>query len=216
MRTLFAIAATAVLSAHSSSQSKYPVRPVPLPDAEEIALATTAAPAEISERADVFTIKDGKPVRIRQGTNGAACMVARDSHEGSSYPICYDAEGVRTRMQRELTEVSLRMNGIDEAEIGRRIARAYETGTLKRPEKITVAYMMSPKQVIYSSANADGRRVGAWWPHLMISAPGLSASELGLPSKSAIAAFSVDAIDGHHNELVVQLHSWSDGSAARK
>jgi len=215
MRTVLIIA-TVALSARGYAQNRYPVVPVALPDSEEIALALTAAPSEISSKADVFTIKEGKAVRIRTGANGAACFVARDSHEGSTYPICYDAEGARTRMQRELLEVSLRMQGVAETAIVERVAKAYEAGTLERPKKITVAYMMSPKQVLYSSPNADGRRVGAWWPHLMISAPGLSADGLGLSAKSTISTFSVDAIDGHHNELIVQLHSWSDGSPVRK
>jgi hypothetical protein len=198
------------------AQGRYPVVPTPLPDAEELALATSAAPPEISAKADVYTFKAGKPVKVRAGSSGAACMVARDLHEGSAYPICYDAEGVRTRMQRELMEVGLRMSGAAEDEIERRVAAAYDKGELKRPGKITVAYMTSPRQVIFSSARAEGRRVGAWWPHLMITAPGLSAAGLGIPPNASLGGFSIDAIDGHHNELVVQLHTWSDGTPVKR
>ncbi len=199
----------------AAAQRPYPAKPILLPDAEEIALAMTAAPAEISGKADIYSFRDARPVKIRAGSNGAACMVARDYHDGSAYPICYDAEGVRTRMQRELMENGLRLQGVAEEEIVKRVAAAYESGALKRPERMTVAYMMSPKQVIFSSAKAEGVRVGSWWPHLMISAPHLTADGLGIPAGADIKGFSVDAIDGHHNELVVQLHSWSDGSPRR-
>ena len=200
----------------AAAQTAYPSRPQPLPDSAEIALAVTAAPPEISAGADVYTFRNGQPVKIRAGSTGVACMVARDYHPGSSYPICYDAEGVRTRMQRELMEVGLRIAGVPEDEIARRVAAAYDSGQLKRPARMTVAYMMSPRQVIFSSAKADGRRVGAWWPHLMITSPDLSAGGLGIPAGKSVPGFSVDAIDGHHNELVVQLPNWSDGTSVKR
>ena len=210
---------SAVLIALSASiavaQRPYPAKPIPLPDAEEAALAMTAAPSEISGKADIYSFRGGKPIKIRSGSNGAACMVARDYHDGSVYPICYDAEGARTRMQRELMEVGLRIEGVPEAEIAKRVTAAYERGDLKRPDRMTVAYMMSPRQVIFASPQADGARVGAWWPHLMITAPHLTGESLGIPAGASIRGFSVGAIDGHHNELVVQLAAWSDGTPRR-
>ena len=214
MSRLVILSLLVATAAHA--QRAYPVIPTPLPDAEEIALALTAAPPEISGKADVYTIRDGKPVRIQTGTNGVACLVARDYHPGSSYPICYDAEGTRTRMQRELLEVGLRTRGVSEEQIAKDVAAAYESGALKRPAKMSIAYMLSPKQVIYSSPKATGVRVGAWWPHLMITGPDVSASGFGLPAGATVAGFSVGAIDGHHNELVVQLHTWSDGAPVKK
>lgn len=200
----------------ASAQASYPARPQPLPDSAEIALALTAAPSEISAGADVYSFRNGQPVKIRSGSTGVACMVARDYHAGSSYPICYDAEGVRTRMQRELMEVGLRIAGVPEEDIVRRVAQAYDRGELKRPQRMTVAYMMSPRQVIFSSPKPDGQRVGAWWPHLMITSPDLSAGGLGIPAGQSVKGFSVDAIDGHHNELVVQLPVWSDGTSVKR
>src|SRR5262245_40757226 len=85
---LLGVTIPSVLAAQSTSG--YPVRPKPLPDEEEIALARSAAPPEISDRADVYVLRAEGAVKLRTGTNGAACIVTRDLHEGSLYPICFD------------------------------------------------------------------------------------------------------------------------------
>ena len=54
-------------------------------------------------------------------------------------------------------------------------------------------------------ADSDGVRVGAWFPHLMISGPGLSHEAMGLAAESTVDQFMVQATDGHHTELVVKL-----------
>jgi len=213
MRLTHLVVLSCVLPSVAATQT-YPSIPRALPDAEEIALATSAAPAEISERAAVYTIRDGKPTRIREGTNGCTCMVARDLHPGSAYPICYDAEGSRTNFWREIEEVRLRSTGASEDSVATHVADLYRKGTLRYPDKFTVAYMMSPKQVLFSNASKDGRRVGAWWPHLMIMAPGLSGSAMGLRDSSVVTVFSVGE-EKHVHELVVKLPSWSDGTPSR-
>jgi hypothetical protein len=205
------------LLAGASPQDRFPVAPQVRPDPDEIALAMTAAPAEISSRAAIYTVRDGRAIQIRNGTNECACMVGRDLHEGSLYPICFDAEGARTRLWRELLELQLRIAGHPEAEVRRRVEAAYAAGTLKRPSAMSVTYMMSPQQVLFSSPQADGRRVGAWWPHLMIMGPGLTAKGLGLLETSAVTMFSVGPVaEGHDHELVVKLPSWSDGTPVKR
>jgi hypothetical protein len=46
--------------------------------------------------------------------------------------------------------------------------------------------MMSAEQVLYTP---DGRRVGAWLPHLMWYYPYLRAGDLGLTSANATVSF---------------------------
>lgn len=194
-----------------SSNVQYPVVPSALPDSEEVTLAMSAAPAEISGRAEIYTVKDGHRVRIRTGTNGCACMVARDLHRGSAYPICFDVEGSRTLLWQQLMELELRAKGKSESEVQKAVRNAYETGQLKKPDGMTVAYMMSPQQVLYSSPEASGRKVGAWWPHLMIHHPSITRQSLGLPEAGDAAGFSVSD-EGGRQELIVKLPVWSDGT----
>ena len=62
----------------------------------------TAAPAEVSANADVYVLRGTKFEKAKTGTNGCACLVGRDLHEGSRYPICFDQEGARTTLFREM------------------------------------------------------------------------------------------------------------------
>jgi hypothetical protein len=212
MRLLLALA---VLPASLAAQSsRYPAKPKPFPEAEEIALARSAAPAEISALADVYVLRDEGPVKVHAGTNGAACMVNRDLHEGSLYPICCDREGAATSMQRELMELKLRTQGRPEDEIGRMVAAAFSNGQLRTPTKPSIAYMMSPRQILFSSAKADGRHVGAWHPHVMIAMPNAKGGDFGLASPSSVDVLSFDYEGTPSAQLVVKVPAWSDGTPA--
>lgn len=189
----------------------YPSRPKPLGEAEEIALATSAAPEEISSRADVYVLRDTAFIKVRNGTNGCACVVGRDSHEGSLYPICFDQEGARTLLYREMMEGSLRARGLDESAIRRAVDSAYIRGELRLPARSALAYMMSPRQELFSTPDAAGVRVGAWSPHLMITLPGVPLTQLGLADQSKVDIVQINDVRGSHSELVVKVPKWSDG-----
>ena len=199
-----------------ASQSKYPTPPQSLGEAAEIALALTAAPEEISGKASVYVLRGKEFVEARAGTNGCACVVGRDSHDGSRYPICFDREGARTMLFRELMEGSLRAKGKTEEEVKALVDAAYKKGELKLPTKSSVAYMMSPHQILFSSPNADGLRVGAWSPHIMLMLPGVAPEQLGLAHDSKVDVIQVHDRDGTHSELIVKVPKWSDGTRASK
>ena len=194
--------------------ARYPVRPAPLPEAEEIRLAESAAPREVSSRAGIYLLRPTGPEQVRPGSNGVMCMVARDLHEGSRYPICYDAEGSRTLMQQELMELRLRVEGKTEPEVKAAVAAAWADGTLKAPSRTALAYMMSAHQVLFSSPDSSGRRVGPWHPHLMISAPGARGTDFGLAHQSANQTISVEREGMPGAQLVVVVPAWSDSAAA--
>ena len=196
-----------------AAQTAYPVAPRALPDDEEIALATSAAPPAIAAGADVYVIRASGPVKLRSGTNGVACMVSRDLHDGSQYPICFDRAASETVMQREMLENRLRAGGLEEAKVQERVKAAFADGTLRQPSGPSVAYMMSPRQVLFSDAAESGRRVGAWHPHLMLYLPRLTRAQLGLDTAD------VDVLQLDHSGepdalLVVKVPAWSDGTPA--
>ena len=197
-------------------EPRYPVRPAPLPEAEEIRLAESAAPREVSSRAGIYVLRDTGPEVVRPSANGVMCMVARDLHEGSRYPICYDAEGSRTLMQQELIELRLRVEGKTEPEVKAAVAAAWADGTLKAPARTALAYMMSARQVLFTSPDSSGRHVGPWRPHLMISAPGTRGTDFGLAHESAIQTISVDREGMPGAQLVVVVPAWADSTAGRR
>ena len=199
-----------------AGQSVYPTPPRSLGESAEIALALSAAPAEISANADVYVLRGTDFVKARSGTNGCACVVGRDLHDGSRYPICFDREGARTTLFRELLEGSLRAKGKSEEDVKVLIDAAYKTGELELPTKSSVAYMMSPQQVLFSTPNADGVRVGPWSPHIMLMLPGVAPDQLGLAHDSRVDVIQIHARSGSHSELIVKVPKWSDGSPASK
>jgi hypothetical protein len=209
---LFAFAATAAVAHAQSSASRYPFKPVPLADSSEIALAVSAAPPEVTDRATVYAVRDGAVLTLRHGSNGVACMVARDLHQGGLYPICFNAEGVRTVMQRELMQVRLRSLGATEDSVDRAVTAAYARGELTAPRELALAYMMSPRQVLFSSPGAAGRRVGSWHPHLMFYVPGATPAKFGLTQEGAGEPISVGSPGTPQAEMIVKLPRWADGS----
>jgi hypothetical protein len=208
------VAVTSASAQSGASGKGYPVIPRPLPDTEEIQLARSAAPAEISGAASVYTIRDGKPHLLIQGTNGCACMVSRDLHAGSVYPICFDVEATKSVLPRELMEVGLRSVGRSEEEVIRAVDSAYQRGALRPPGSLAVAYMMSSRQVLFSSPLADGRRVGAWHPHLMFYVPDATPEQLGLRPDSRVSVIAVEAPRTRRAEIIVQVPGWADTAAA--
>ena len=71
---------------------------------------------------------------------------------------------------------------------------------------------MSPRQVLFSSPEGDGFRVGAWSPHIMLMLPGVAPEQLGLAHDSKVDVIEVHDRGGSHSELIVKVPKWSDGS----
>lgn len=211
----FALCASQALSAQTQqSKPSYPVAPRSLGESEEISLAVSAAPEEVSGLADVYVLRGTEYVKARAGTNGCACMVGRDLHDGSLYPICFDQEGAKTSLWREIKAGTLRAQGRSEDEVRRAVDAAFASGELRLPAKASMAYMMSPRQVLFSSPDADGVRVGAWSPHVMLMLPGVPPSQLGLTDRSRVGVIQIHKSGERHAELIVKVPTWSDGGSA--
>jgi hypothetical protein len=160
----------------------------PLLDRErEVTLARSAAPPAISADATVLVLARGGYVVAETGTNGVTCLVDR-SDPRALEPHCYDPEGSRTIVRIRLREAELREQGRSEKEIDADVNDGIRTGRLALPSRPAMSYMMSAGQVLYD----EGRKVGAWKPHLMIYVPYLKAADLGLgatPSPAAAMVF---------------------------
>ncbi|HEX2095143.1 MAG TPA: hypothetical protein VHG28_22275 [Longimicrobiaceae bacterium] len=189
----------------TAAAAQTPARPPLLPDEYETALARTAAPASLSDSADLYVLRRGGFERVRRGSNGAACLVGRD-HPESLYPICYDPEAARTILPRALEAQRLRELGLPEDSVEVRIARAYAEGGLRPPARTAIAYMMSRHQVIYTGAS--GRRVGEWYPHLMIYMPGLTRGALAMPGLPS-GDLTLDREGAPDTHFVVMTRDWA-------
>lgn len=145
--------------------------------AEELSLARSAGPAEVSDEATLWLLENGAYVVAQEGTNGNHCFVMRSMPQ-SLEPICYDEEGAKTVMQWEFKFFELRMAGLSPKEVDQALADALESGSLPLPARPAMSYMLSSGQRLYNSET--GRSVGNWKPHLMLYIPYLMMEDIGL------------------------------------
>jgi hypothetical protein len=155
----------------------------------EIALARSAAPKEVSAGAEIYVLTErGYDVAV-PGTNGNACLVSRSWPE-SLEPQCFDPEAVQTVLQTELRRGAMLQSGASMETINREIEDGLRKGAFRVPSRPAMTYMMSSAQLLY---NDEGKRVGAWQPHLMIFYPNLTSEQLGLGrTPNPAAAIVVD------------------------
>jgi hypothetical protein len=159
---------------------KYPViEQYLMPQADEIALAKTAAPASISDRATIKVLTRAGFEVAQQGDNGSVCMVMR-GFSAPTYtpapfrnlvydaavraPICFTPPAVRTAMPYYELRTKLALQGKNPDKIAAGVEAAYAKGELPKRDEVTFAYMWSAKQNLASG-------VGHWHPHVMIFAP---------------------------------------------
>ncbi len=159
-----------------------------LPRDREIALARSAAPADVSREATVMVLTDRGFELAEQGSNGVTCVVNRSQPE-SLEPHCFDAEGSTTVLPIELRRTELLREGRTDEEIDRELGQGLLSGKYRLPRRPAMSYMMSSGQVLF---NEQGKRVGRWHPHLMIFYPNLTPADLGLGAPGLSTAVVVD------------------------
>jgi hypothetical protein len=186
--TTLAAIPTMNAGAQSSSHTTYPpISEYMMPRDAEVALARSAAPANISDRATIKVLTTSGFEVAQQGDNGNVCLVMR-GFSAPTYtpaqfrdivydptihaPICFTAPAARTALPYYEMRTHLAMEGKSPAQIADGLQAAYVTGKLPRREGMTVAYMWSAHQHL-------GSGVGAWHPHLMIFAPYYENSMVG-------------------------------------
>ena len=187
--------------------------------AEEIALARTAAPRNVSDSATVLVLGEAGYVEAARGTNGFTCVVIRSFSGSTSDPVfwnpkvraphCFNPPAARTVLAPMLTRAEWIIAGVSLAEVEARTKRAYASGKFPAPAPGAMAYMTSPRQYLL---DADPR----WLPHLMFyydrSSSGATFGAAGM------TAPVIDASVGDPNAsvltLLVPVRQWSDGSGA--
>jgi len=154
-----------------------------MPREQQITLAESAAPAEVSSRATVYILGSKGYEKAREGTNGFSCFVGRQfltPTETTIAPQCLDAEGSRTLWPVYLHGEELRTNGKSEAEIKADDASGYKEGRYQYPNKPGFLYMMSSENRLSPTSDKNN---GIFPPHLMFYAPNMTAKDIGFDSQ---------------------------------
>ena len=159
----------------------------------EIALARSAAPASISDGAEVMVLeRRGFTIAVR-GTNGFLCLVERSWGAASDdpefwnpkvrSPVCFNSAATRTFATIFLMKTKLVLEGKSKTEIAAATAAALDKKELPALEPGAMCYMMSKQQYL----NDRGM---SWHPHLMFLVAGDAAKSWGadLPGSPVMAA----------------------------
>jgi hypothetical protein len=155
-----------------------------MPRDQQIALAESAAPAEVSSKATIYILGSRGYEKAREGTNGFSCLVGRHfvkPTETTIEPQCFDAEGTRTLLPVYLHGEELRTNGKSEAEIKADMAEGYKEARYQYPNKPGFLYMMSSRNRL-SAIPEHG--TGIFPPHLMFYAPNMTSKDIGFDAQS--------------------------------
>jgi hypothetical protein len=210
------------LAVAQSGKDPYPVM-APLnqylsPDQNsEIGLARTAAPASISDRAEVMVLgREGYTTAVK-GTNGFVCIVERSWGNATDAPDfwnpkmraphCFNQPAAKSFLLIYLMKTKLVLAGKSKTEIVQAVASALDTKELPALEPGAMCYMMSKQQYL-------GDRDKSWHPHLMFFVPGSSEKSWGanLPGSPIFAA---DDPEERATIFLVVVGQWSDTTPAQ-
>ncbi len=170
-----------------AQEAKYPpLSEYLMPRDAEIALAKSAAPESISDKATIKVLVPSGFQVVHEGDNGFVCMVMRGP-SAPTYtpgqlrnlvydaklraPICFNPQASRTVMPYYELRGKLAMEGKTPDEITEGIQAAYSKGVLPKRDGVSFAYMWSADQNLGS--------FGHWHPHMMIFCPYYENSMLG-------------------------------------
>lgn len=181
----------------------------------EIALARSAAPASISNAAEVMVLGRSGYTTAVKGTNGFLCIVERgwgaETTDAGFWnpkvraPICFNPQAAKTFVPIFLMKTRLVLAGKSKKEILESTDAAFHKGELPALAPGAMCYMMSKQQYLTDSGKN-------WHPHLMFFVRGDAAKSWGadLPGSPVIAA---DDPEERATILMVWVGKWSDGTA---
>lgn len=182
----------------------------------EIALAKSAAPAAISDAAEVMVLgRNGYSTAVK-GTNGFLCIVERAWANPSDDPgywnprlrgtICFNRAAARTVVPIYLMKTKLVLEGKSKEQIAKVVAAAFDKKELPELEPGAMCYMLSKQQYL-------GDRDKQWHPHLMFFVAGDAEKSWGgnMEGSPIIAANDPEE---HMTIMMVWVPKWSDGTPA--
>ncbi|HEY3639403.1 MAG TPA: hypothetical protein VGK90_14740 [Rhizomicrobium sp.] len=187
----------------------------------EIAMAKSAAPPSIADKASILVLtRHGYDTAIK-GSNGFVCAVERGWMSQYDFPqfwnphmrgpLCYNPAAVRTILPYTIRRTELVLGGRSKSEIADTIKHGIETHVLPPLEAGALTYMMSKQGYLNDEAQH-------WVPHLMFYFPRADGANWGadLPGSPVMLnpqfQNSAEAI----SVIMVPVTNWSDGTPAPK
>jgi len=182
----------------------------------EIALARSAAPASISDAAEVMVLRRDGYKTVVTGTNGFVCLVERSWGQATDAaefwnskmraPHCFNAQAAKSFAQIYLMKTKLVLAGKSKSEIAKAVATALDTRELPALEPGAMAYMMSKQQYL----NDQGKN---WRSHTMFFSPGDMTKSWAADDPNS-PVMMVNNPQERVTVLLVLADKWSDGTAS--
>jgi hypothetical protein len=171
-----------------AQQPKYPpLGEYLMHEGDEVALARSAAPDEISSRATIEVLTSTGYRVVHTGDNGFVCIVMRGFTGAPTFnpvelrglvydsktraPICLNPQAVETVLPYYELRTKLGLARKTPDEIADAVQAEYANGEIPKRDSVSFGYMWSADQILGPS--------GHWHPHIMVFAPNYDNSMLG-------------------------------------
>jgi hypothetical protein len=167
-------------------------------EAQETAMALSAAPEHLRAGAGVYVLTASGFKQTRWSTNKFTCIVNRD-HPKSLKPTCFDEEGTATILPKILRVGELMMQGKSLDEIAADIRAGFASGKFVAPRRPGIAYMLSGD---IRNVNPATGAVSSFPPHVMFYAPNLTNEDIG---SNGSAGLPFIAYRGPHGYMIMPV-----------
>jgi hypothetical protein len=187
--------------------------------AGEIAMAKSAAPPSIADKATILVLtRKGYETAVK-GSNGFVCMVDRSWMSQYDFPEfwnphmrgpqCYNPAAVRSILPYTIRRTELVLAGRSKPEIAAAIGKDIERHALPPLETGAMSYMLSKEGYL----NDGGRN---WRPHVMFYFPRANRAEWGAdqPGSPVMLNPQFQASAEAISVIMVPAPDWSDGTPA--
>jgi len=189
-----------------------------MPDLDaEIALARSAAPAAISDKATVLALKPQGYETAVHGTNGFTCLVERSwmsPFDSSEFwnpkirgPVCYNPAASKTILTYTLQRTKLVLAGRSKAKIHDETRAAVARKELPPPAPGAMSFMMSKDGYLNDDA-------GHWHSHLMFHVPKVAGATWGANLPGSPVVLDDREFPEPETIFLVPVAHWSDGTTA--
>ncbi len=227
MRTIFLIAAAAVgsllLCGFAVRPADYsnmaPLDQYLMDRPAEIALAKSAAPKSISDKATILVLTRQGYVTAVEGSNGFVCAVERSWMAQFDFPqfwnpdmrgpLCFNPAAARSILPYTIKRTEWVLAGDTKAQIEAAIKDGIDKHALPPLEAGAMSYMMSKKQYLNDGAHS-------WVPHIMVYFPRGEAANWGADLPGAPPMLNPQFQDTPEaiSVIMVPVTHWSDGTPA--
>ena len=219
------VVATALICASVAQAAGYPAMAPQdqymMDRAAEIALAKSAAPPSIADKATVLVLTRHGYETAVTGSNGFVCAVERGWMAQYDFPqfwnpqlrgpLCFNPPAVRSILPYTIKRTELVLAGRSKREMSAAIKDAITSHALPPLESGAMTYMMSKQGYLNDQARN-------WVPHLMFYFQRAPGSTWGADLSGAPPMLNSQFQDSPEalSVIMVPVTHWSDGTSAPK